>query len=395
MDFRLLGSLEASIDGQPIRLAKRQQRAVLTALLLRPSTLVPVDRLFEALWPDGAPAGARESLHSHIARLRRALEPDRPSGEPPRRLLTERPGYRLVVEPDELDAARFESAAASGRNALAAGRAEAGIDLLRQAMDEWRGPALAKFRDEPFAEQEAMRLDLARIDVLEARLGAEVGLGRTEVIGELEALVVEQPFRERLWEYLLVSLYRAGRQAEAIRRGEEVRAVLAEAGLEPTRSLRNLEAAIFGQDPSLLTIDGHDAGSQPIVAEVTDALSRLTVTLPAPSAPHDLLLVGRDRELARFDEIHGQGPDAPPSLVVLNGEPGAGKTRLALELLHRAERDGTVVLAGRCSPSPSCPTSRWWPPSPRWSGPIRLWSAPPSATTARTWLACSPTSSTT
>src|SRR6478609_4381716 len=159
MDFRLLGSLEVSTDGAPVRLVKRQQRAVLTLLLLRAGRLVATDALVDALWPDDPPAGARESLHSHIARVRRALEPDRAPGAPPTRLLTERPGYRLLVEPDELDVNRFESLASDGRAATVVGRHEQGADLLRRALDEWRGPALAEFRDEPFAELDARRLD--------------------------------------------------------------------------------------------------------------------------------------------------------------------------------------------------------------------------------------------
>ncbi len=361
MDFRLLGPLEVAGQSGPVHLAKRQQRLVLTALLLRAGALVPTDSLVESLWPDAQPPGARESLHSHIARLRQSIEPNHSRRGPPERLLTARPGYRLVVERGELDVYRFEANAVRGRAALGAGRTEEGVELLGQALEEWRGPAVAEFRDAPFAALAAHRLEQARIDVLEARLGAELDVGGTDVIGELEALVHEHPLRERLWEHLLLALYRGGRQTEALRRGEEIRRLLADSGLEPGAALTSLNTAILRQEPSLLrpagpsTPVGQTGASVAAGEPAMIRLDEVSVTPPGPWPPHDLPLIGRTAEVERFEQVWRLGSTAPPTLVLLNGEPGAGKTRLSHDLLRRAHGDGALVLTGRCSPQPLVP----------------------------------------
>ncbi len=342
MDFRLLGSLEVvGGDGRVVRLAKRQHRVVLAALVLRAGEVVPADALIDAVWPEQPPAGARQALHSHIAHLRRALEPDRGPGSRSGRIVTEQPGYRLLVEAGELDVDRFEAAAAEGRRALAEGRTAAGAELLAGALAEWRGPALAELRDEPFAEVDARRLDQARIDVVEARLGADVDLGRVGAIAELEALVAEHPYRERSWELLLLALYRSGRQTEALRRSHEVRRVLVDAGVEPGPGLQDLEARILAHDPGL--------------AERRRGLDAVQVALPLLGPPHDLPLVGRRAELDRLTDLWASGTRAPATLALLRGEPGVGKTRLGLQALHDAASRGALVLRGRCSLQPLVP----------------------------------------
>jgi predicted ATPase/DNA-binding SARP family transcriptional activator len=245
MELRLLGPLELIESGRAIACGGARQRAVLALLVLHANQVVPSERLLVELWGEDAPPSAANALQAAVSRLRRAL--------PPGRLLTRASGYLFRAFPDELDVDRFERLLASGRQALAGGDAAAAARTLRLALSVWRGPTLADFRYEPFAQAEIARLEELRLVCLEERIEADLALGASgELIGELQRLVSWQPLRERPRGQLMLALYRGGRQTEALEVYRELRALLRdELGLEPAPALRELEAAILRHDPAL------------------------------------------------------------------------------------------------------------------------------------------------
>ena len=198
------------------------------------------------MWGEDAPAGAVKTVQVHVSRLRKALgDPEAVSTTPA--------GYRLRVRPGELDAERFARGVAEGRRALEAGDAERAGVVLREALELWRGPALADLAFEPFAAAEIARLEEQRLVALEARVEADLARGaHAALVSELRQLRAEHPTRERLVAQLMLALYRSGRQAEALEVYRDARQMLVEdAGIEPGAELQRLHAAILRQDPSL------------------------------------------------------------------------------------------------------------------------------------------------
>jgi predicted ATPase len=303
--FGLLGPLSVTCDGEPVAIPGQKPRALLAALLLAPNQVVSRDRLIDALWGEDPPDTARNTIQVYISQLRKLL----PEGA----LETVPPAYRLVAEPDAVDLFQFVRLSEEGRMALAAGDATGAADTLRAALELWRGPPLADLAWEPFALAEIARLDELRLAALEDRIDADLALGRHgQLVAELEALVVEQPLRERLRGQLMLALYRAGRQADALAVYQRARRTLVdELGIEPGASLRKLERAILAHDPAL----------NPPQARASER------RLPTPPTP----LLGRERELARLAEAARGGA----RLLTLTGIGGIGKTRLALELARR------------------------------------------------------------
>src|SRR5688572_14548675 len=240
MEFRILGALEVVQDGRALDVGGPRQRAVLAILALHANQVVSRDRLIDELWRESPPATAQTALQVHVSQLRKALGADR--------IETRAPGYRLRIEPDELDLVRFEQLVTEARRAPAA---DAG-DQLRQALDIWRGPPLADL-DDALARPERARLEEERMSAHELRITADLDLGRHEdLIPELDGLVQEHPLRERLRGQLMVALYRSGRQADALEVYREGRRLLdQELGLQPGDELRQLERAILEQDPAL------------------------------------------------------------------------------------------------------------------------------------------------
>ena len=246
MEFRLLGPLEVRGDDGAIDLGGRQQRLLVAFLLLHPNEVVSVDRLIDALWPDRPPATAVKSLQAQVSRVRRAL------GQA-ELLQTRGNGYLLVVEQGELDSGRFRDLLDEARRRLAAGDPSGAESTIHEALELWRGQPLADFAYDDFAQAEIARLTELRLSALEERFDAELALGRhNAVLAELEALVVTHPLRERLRGQLMLALYRAGRQAEALRAYDDARRQLAEElGLEPSEPLKRLQRAILDEDPAL------------------------------------------------------------------------------------------------------------------------------------------------
>jgi DNA-binding SARP family transcriptional activator/class 3 adenylate cyclase len=247
LEFRLLGELEAVLDGQPLPLGGARQRALVALLLLRANEVVSRDRLIEDLWRDHAPETASNALAALVVRLRRVFPADV--------LVTKPSGYSIETAPDSIDVHRFESLVEDGRRAIAAGAYTEASEQLRDALALWRGPPLADFTYEPFAEQAILQLEELRITAVESRIDADLALGRHDgLIGELQSLVVEHPLRERLRGQLMLALYRSGRQAEALEAYREGRrALLEELGIDPSPELQELERAILRQDPSVAT----------------------------------------------------------------------------------------------------------------------------------------------
>jgi DNA-binding SARP family transcriptional activator len=248
LDFRILGPVEVRQAGRPLAVAGARQRALLAVLLLRAGEPVSRERLIEDLWGERPPDGAAKTVQAVVSRLRRAL------GGEAARLIRGAAGYRMRVEPDELDLGRFERLCEDGRRALAAGRHERAAARLRAALEEWRGPPLADVALEPFAPPEIARLEDLRAAAVEDRIEADLAMGRgAELVGELEALVAGEPLRERLRGQLMLALYRAGRQGEALDAYREgVRTLDAELGLGPGPELERLQDAILTHDPVLL-----------------------------------------------------------------------------------------------------------------------------------------------
>jgi DNA-binding SARP family transcriptional activator len=240
--FRLLGPLEVVVDGVPLRIAAQKPRALLALLLLNRNRVVPTERLVDELWGDEPPARATKTLQVYVSTLRKELGA--------KRLVTRPPGYELRVDEGELDVDRFEALAAAARAEEDPKRAATG---LREALALWRGPALRGFRAEPFAAAAAARLEDLRLAAVEDRIEAELEAGASaDVVPELEELVAAEPLRERPRELLMLALYRAGRQADALdlyRRTREV--FVDELGIEPGPALRELEQAVLRQDSDL------------------------------------------------------------------------------------------------------------------------------------------------
>jgi DNA-binding SARP family transcriptional activator len=245
VEFRLLGPLEALDGERPLPLGGTRQRALLALLLVEANRVVPADRLVDELWPEGPPPTAATALQVYVSRLRKVLGANA--------IATRGPGYVVEVDPEALDLHRFERAASAGRRALAEGDAAGAAELLEGVLAEWRGPALADLVREPAAEPLIARLEGLRVSALEDRIEADLAIGRHgELVDELEAVVAEHPHRERLRAQLMLALYRAGRQADALAAYREGRrALVDELGIEPGPTLQRLEQAILVHDPSL------------------------------------------------------------------------------------------------------------------------------------------------
>jgi predicted ATPase/DNA-binding SARP family transcriptional activator len=309
--------------GRELALGGPKQRAVLALLLVAAGRVVPAERLAEELWGACPPPGAAGTLRSYVSRLRTLLRPDAA-------LIARGGGYALAAEPGQLDASGFEQLVGAGRDMLERGEAAVAADRFRAALGLWRGRALADVAGVESLALEGARLEELRLVAVEGRIEADLELGlAAEVTGELEGLVAEHPFQERLWRLLVLALYRSQRQADALAAYRRARAMLAqELGIEPGEELRRLEQAVLRQEVPAAAARPQ-RGNLPL---------RLTS------------FVGRERELAALEGLVGQA-----RLVTLTGVGGAGKTRLAVEYAAGAAerfRDGVWLadLAGVADP---------------------------------------------
>jgi WD40 repeat protein/DNA-binding SARP family transcriptional activator len=242
--FRILGPLEVDVGGDTIRLGGPKQRAVLAHLVLRANQLVPVETLIDQIWPAEPPERARNVIQTYVSHLRKALGHDR--------IESSGPGYRLRLDPSELDAARFDALMRDAKKSLPVDPNVA-VATLEDALALWRGPALADLADQSPLLAEAARLDELRLEAQEKRIEGLLAAGvQDRVIGELEALIAQHPWRESLWTLLMLALYRDGRQADALRCFQRVREILAdELGIDPSPELAALHRRVLNQDPGL------------------------------------------------------------------------------------------------------------------------------------------------
>jgi predicted ATPase/DNA-binding SARP family transcriptional activator len=301
----VLGPVQVVAGAAAVELASGKKMALLSCLLVAGGEVVSRDRLIDALWGERPPAAAANALQVHVHGLRQRLGPNR--------IEREGPGYRLRVEPGELDAEQFELLVARGRSELGRGESESAASSLREALGLWRGQAYEEVRYEAFAQAEIARLEELRLAALEDRIESDLALGRHgDLVAELTALVSEDGSRERLCGQLMLALYRAGRQAEALEVFQRAReAMRNELGIEPGPALQGLQRAILDQDETL-------------ALEPPELRARRH--LPAPATP----LVGREAELGELAALLRGGS----RLVTLTGAGGIGKTRLALQAGH-------------------------------------------------------------
>src|SRR6266511_3515237 len=320
MEFRILGPLEVVEEGREVALGGARQRALLAILLTRVNEVVSTDRLIDELWGEAAPRTALNTLQFYVSQLRKALGADR--------IVTRPPGYTIRVGPGELDLERFERLLEQG-----------GSERLREALDLWRGPALADFSYERFAQAEITRLEELRLAALEERIEADLAVGRhAQLAGELEALIVEHPLRERLRAQRMLALYRSGRQAEALDAYQEARRTLVEElGIEPGPVLQQLEKAMLVAPRKDSALDALLALAEPLArSRPRRELIIARLTSPEELGAATALLNNHRAALA------GRGVSARAAAFT-SAEPGADLVRLA------SEQDVDLLLLD-CSP---------------------------------------------
>ena len=313
MEYRVLGSFEVRDGGRLVELGGEKPRALLAILLLYRNQVVSVDRLIDELWGAAPPASAVRTLHGYVSRLRKALNGNGASAASPDgfgqgsgggALVTSGRGYVLRVAAGELDLERFRELVERGRDSLAAGSLEQAAEVLGEALGVWRGPPLADFAYEPFAQATIARLEELHLAAIEERVEADLGLGRArELVVELRDLAVRHPLQERLRGQLMLALYRSGRQAEALEAYQDFRRTLSEElGLEPGPGLQQLELAILSRDPTL---------GLRTQAKATDATQAGRPRLPAErKEPEPSAGLRRERKVitALFCDVTGSSP---------------------------------------------------------------------------------------
>jgi predicted ATPase/DNA-binding SARP family transcriptional activator len=339
VEVKLFGEFEVVKGGVAIPIRGAKQRALLALLALNRGSPVSADRLIDQLWGDGQTAKPANALQAQIVQLRRSLGASA--------IITSESGYALDVRASDLDAARFEDLVAEGRRLSTEGELASASDVLGEALRLRRGEPLSEFAYAGFADAERAHLNELALVATEYRVEADLGLGHhNELVGELEALCRDHPLRERLWELLMLALYGAGRQAEALRAYTEIRDRLVdELGIDPGSSLRDLEARILDHDPSL-------AAEQQAPARAP-VLPFVPGNLPQPLSR----FLGREAELEQVGEAI-----ASSRLVTLIGAGGVGKTRLAVEAAGRLREQppgGTwlIELAGITDPEGVAPAA--------------------------------------
>jgi predicted ATPase/DNA-binding SARP family transcriptional activator len=325
MDFRILGPIEVVSEHGSVRLGGPQRQLLLAVLLSHAGEICSAGMLSEALWDGDPPAAATAVLHSQLSRLRRSIEPDRAARAPGRLLRSIGEGYLLDLAGHTLDAHRFAALADEGRELLGAGRDAHAVEVFTSALALWRGPAFGDLGGNTLLQAEAAALEEQRTTVYEWWADAQLRCGEhAALVGQLEPLVREHPYRERLWNAYILALYRSGRQVEALAVFQRCRSLFVdELGIEPSGELQALNQAILLQAPEL------DWRPASLGATSTDETGR---DIPAASRQRPLpalrnSFVGRSKEVSELTEalrLH--------RLVTVTGAGGVGKTRLALEV---------------------------------------------------------------
>jgi DNA-binding SARP family transcriptional activator len=347
LELGILGPFEVSVEGQMVLgLGGTRQRSLLALLVLHADEVLSVDRLIDELWEDSPPATAVHTVQVFVSRLRASL------ASASDRLVTRGQAYKLEIEHDAIDAARCEHLYERGRAALAASAPDRAAGLLGDAVSLWRGPPLCDFTYERFAQAEIARLEEMRLGLREELIEAELALGEhRRLIGELEAFVREHPFRERPWAQLMLALYRCGRQADALDAFQQLSHKLREdLAVAPSQAVRDLEHQILTQDPALLSLPA------PAATTSVGATQSLPPALRSmPTSP----FVGRERE-ERLAEMAMESVCAGSrQILVIEGEPGIGKTRLAARAALAAHGNGALVSCATAVEGLGAPYALW------------------------------------
>ena len=342
MDFGLLGPLRVREGTRQVFVSAPRQRVLLAALLLSAGRVVSVDTLAETLWEGGPPAGARGALHSAVQRLRSTLGPAGAS-----LIETRPPGYLIKVDGAGLDIREFSVLAARGHAAAEAGTWAQAASLLREALGRWRGEPLADVPSQVLRDREVPPLADQRLHALAARIDADLHLGRHgEVVAELRQLVADHPVQEQFHAQLMLSLYRTGRQSDALAAYQVVRRVLADQlGIDPGPELRLLHQRILGADSELLLPAGAEPSSSSPAALSPSAVQgtrppaagqEYVVPRQLPAATRHF--AGRDGALKELAGLAAEAAEGSPATViaVIAGTAGIGKTTLALHFAHQA-----------------------------------------------------------
>ncbi|MBO3750371.1 AAA family ATPase [Streptosporangiaceae bacterium NEAU-GS5] len=381
--LRVLGSLDADVGAQNVPLGGPRQRAVLALLLTARGDVVSVDRMIEDLWRGEPPAKAIASLQSYVANLRRLLEPGRPPRAPARILVSAAPGYALRLDADSVDAWTFERRLQAAR-ALNETDPHAALDAVRDALAAWRGDAFAEFADEEWAVAEATRLAELRLTAQELLVAATLRAGSAaDAVPVAEMLTRRAPLREEGWRLLALALWGGARQADALAALRRARRTFAdELGLDPGPALVSLEEAILTQDLAVLAAattmpaaapppsqPRPEPPSEPRPAPVEDreaAPEPLAPHVPGPGVlPAAQLFVGREPELRALTHAAADVLAGRPRVVLISGEPGAGKSALLARLQDTLadQEGGTIpwlVTVGRCPETEGAPAAWAW-----------------------------------
>jgi DNA-binding SARP family transcriptional activator len=373
IEIRVLGPLEAVVNGVRADLGGPRRRSVLARLAAERGRVVSADRLIEDMYAGEAPPRALAALQAHVSHLRRALEPGAATRRRPRRqpgpigpiraagsdaqvLVTAPPGYALRVGQESVDAWRFESQV---HDAAALDDPAAAHAVLSSALASWRGRAFAEFAGMPWADLEASRLDELRLTALEWQAESALRLGHAaQVVADLSRLVAEHPLREEAWRLLALALYQSGRQGDALAALERARSRLAEElGIEPGPALQMLQEDILAQAPRLSPSAARQPGPPASPAQAVTNADHIAATRPA-GASGDLYL-GRDAELAQVLGAAADSGAGRMRIVLVTGEAGAGKTALTAQVSRRLTAQGWTVAAGRCREDEGAPAA--WP----------------------------------
>jgi len=303
MEFRVLGPVEVEVGGEVVAVPAPRHRTLLALLVVHVGEVLSTDRMIEELWGDDAPASGANALRFHVSKLRSAL------GVDPSPIVTQGSGYVLDVDAEAVDAFRFEELLSEAIGAVGEDPDRAAV-LVGDALSLWRGVPYSDLGDPGFADGEVRRLSELRMRAVEVGFAADLARGNAAaIVGDLEATLVEFPFRERLWAHLMVALYRSGRQADALRAFRRASDALGEGlGIEPSAELADLEQRILLHDPAL------------------DYKARLRSNLPSPASS----FIGRESEIVQLVEWCDRD-----RLVTITGVGGIGKTRLAIEVARQ------------------------------------------------------------
>jgi DNA-binding SARP family transcriptional activator len=341
MEVRILGPLEVLHAGASLPLGGAKQRAVFAMLALHANRVLPMDTLIDGLWAEAAPADPANVIQVYVSRFRKLLSRTTAEDAEEGRISSRRPGYVLNISPDHVDLHRFERLIRVGNQAMPRFPDQAAT-ALGEALSLWRGRPLAEFTEEPFAQSEGPRLEEQWLSALTMRIEADLALGRHgQLISELESLASRFPLNEGFRRQLILSLYRSGRQADALEAYRKTRIVLAdELGIEPTPGLKDLEAAVLAQDPDLAwtprepfrtsistAADTREHTRRPSVSNLPARNPRFTGRVALLHQLHYALKEGREVMLGQT--LYGMG--------------GVGKTQLAIEYAHRYACDYDII----------------------------------------------------